>query len=70
MKTKKEIKKRIKEIESSLNFNRFILNEFKSTYYDKLEAMNLIEKLQTEKYTLQYVIGIFNKDDNTDNLPF
>lgn len=70
MKTKKEIKKRIKEIESSLNFNRFILNEFKSTYYDKLEAMNLIEKLQTEKYTLQYVIGIFDKDDNTDELPF
>tara|TARA_R110000868_G_C10313539_1_gene712381 strand:- start:144 stop:356 length:213 start_codon:yes stop_codon:yes gene_type:complete len=70
MKTKKEIKKRIKEIESSLNFNRFILNEFKSTYYDKLEAMNLIEKLHTEKYTLQYVIGIFDKDDNTDELPF
>lgn len=70
MKTKKEIKKRIKEIESSLNFNRFILNEFKSTYYDKLEAMSLIEKLHTEKYTLQYVIGIFDKDDNTDELPF
>ena len=70
MKTKKEIKKRIKEIESSLNFNRFILNEFKSTYYDKLEAMNLIEKLQSEKYTLQYVIGIFDKDDNTDELSF
>ena len=37
---------------------------------EKLEAMNLIEKLQSEKYTLQYVIGIFDKDYDNENLPF
>lgn len=71
MKTEKQIKKEIKDINISLGYENFILKDKKSTV-DELASSKLnIFRLETIKITLQSVIFIWDKSNNDNsNLPF
>jgi ribosomal protein L29 len=72
MKTEKQIKQEIKDVNESLNYEKFILNHETSTPEEIELAKSNIAALETVKHTLQSVIGKFDKSISSidKDLPF